>query len=74
MMVLPREGWAGAMLCLVDMFLPAFRPVIGALPFADALRHGTWAQAMRTASMLPRPLVAFCAIGGQALTLLPLSG
>ena len=46
MMVLPPNGWAGAMLCLVAMFLPAFLLVIGPLPFADELRRGISAQAM----------------------------
>jgi chromate transporter len=32
------SGWAGALLALVAIFLPAFLLVIGALPFWDALR------------------------------------
>lgn len=33
------NGWAGATLCLIAIFLPAFLLVIGALPFWDALRR-----------------------------------
>jgi chromate transporter len=40
------NGWAGALLCLVAMFLPAFLLVIGPLPFWDALRQRAWAQSM----------------------------
>jgi chromate transporter len=39
------NGWLGAILCLVAMFLPAFLLVIGPLPFWNELRHRTWAQA-----------------------------
>jgi len=39
------NGWAGAILCLVAMFLPAFLLVIGPLPFWDELRRRSWAQA-----------------------------
>jgi chromate transporter len=39
------NGWAGAILCLVAMFLPAFLLVIGPLPFWDDLRRRPWAQA-----------------------------
>ena len=39
------NGWAGASLCLLAMFLPAFLLVIGPLPFWDALRRRPWAQA-----------------------------
>ena len=42
----PPNGWVGALLCLVGMFLPAFLLVIGTLPFWDALRRRAWAQAM----------------------------
>jgi chromate transporter len=45
-MNLPPDGWAGAMLCLAAMFLPAFLLVIGSLPFWDALRRRAWAQSM----------------------------
>jgi chromate transporter len=42
----PRpNGWAGAALCLVAMFLPSFLLVIGALPFWEALRNKPAAQA-----------------------------
>jgi chromate transporter len=40
----PPNGWQGAMLCLVAMFLPAFLLVIGPLPFWDALRRRPSAQ------------------------------
>jgi len=39
------NGWQGAILCLVAMFLPAFLLVIGPLPFWDGLRRRPWAQA-----------------------------
>ncbi|MGD0026963.1 MAG: chromate efflux transporter [Xanthobacteraceae bacterium] len=39
------NGWVGAILCLVAMFLPAFLLVIGPLPFWDELRRRSWAQA-----------------------------
>jgi len=38
------NGWAGAILCLAAMFLPAFLLVIGALPFWTTLRRQSWAQ------------------------------
>jgi chromate transporter len=38
------NGWLGAGLCLVAMFLPAFLLVIGPLPFWDDLRRQPWAQ------------------------------
>jgi chromate transporter len=38
------NGWQGAILCLVAMFLPAFLLVIGPLPFWDDLRRRAWAQ------------------------------
>jgi chromate transporter len=41
----PPNGWAGAILCLVAMFLPAFLLVIGPLPFWDELRRRPAAQA-----------------------------
>ena len=103
------NGWAGAVLCLVAMFLPAFLLVIGPLPFWDALRRRPAAQAalrgvnaavvglllaalynpvwtsgitsagdfaLGVAAFLllfmwktpPWLVVAFCAIGGAALT------
>jgi chromate transporter len=40
----PPNGLAGAALCLVAMFLPAFLLVIGPLPFWDELRRQPWAQ------------------------------
>jgi chromate transporter len=106
------NGWVGALLCLVAMFLPAFLLVIGPLPFWDALRRQSWAQAAlrgvnaavvglllaalyhpvwtsgianagdfalgAMAFLLlfmwktpPWLVVAFCALGGAALTLVP---
>jgi chromate transporter len=41
----PPNGWLGAALCLVAMFLPAFLLVIGPLPFWDDLRRRPAAQA-----------------------------
>jgi chromate transporter len=39
------NGWIGAGVCLLAMFLPAFLLTIGPLPFWDALRRRSWAQA-----------------------------
>jgi chromate transporter len=39
------NGWLGASLCLVAIFLPSFLLGIGALPFWDALRSQPMAQA-----------------------------
>ncbi|WP_414474652.1 chromate efflux transporter [Microvirga sp. M2] len=39
------NGWAGAALCLVAIFLPSFLLVVGALPFWDDLRRTPMAQA-----------------------------
>jgi len=33
------DGWSGAVLCLVAIFLPSFLLVVGALPFWDLLRN-----------------------------------
>jgi chromate transporter len=42
------NGWAGAALALVAVFLPSFLLVIGALPFWDALRaHARFQAALR---------------------------
>lgn len=38
------NGWAGAALCLVAIFLPSFLLVIGVLPFWDGLRRRMWVQ------------------------------
>jgi chromate transporter len=38
------NGWAGATLCLIAVFLPSFLLVIGALPFWDHLRTRPGAQ------------------------------
>ncbi len=42
------NGWVGASLCLVAVFLPSFLLVIGALPFWDQLRRRRWAQSALT--------------------------
>jgi chromate transporter len=39
------NGWVGAALCLVAVFLPSFLLVFGALPFWDRLRRRAGAQA-----------------------------
>jgi chromate transporter len=39
------NGWQGAILCLVAMFLPAFLLVIGPMPFWNEMRRRPWAQA-----------------------------
>jgi chromate transporter len=39
------NGWLGAAICLVAVFLPAFLLTLGALPFWDALRRQPTAQA-----------------------------
>jgi chromate transporter len=39
------NGWAGAVLCLVAVFLPSFLLVLGALPFWEDLRRKPAAQA-----------------------------
>jgi chromate transporter len=39
------NGWVGAMLCLVAIFLSSFLLVVGALPFWEALRRQQLAQA-----------------------------
>jgi chromate transporter len=39
------NGWAGAVICLVAVFLPSFLLVIGALPFWETLRHRPALQA-----------------------------
>ncbi|MBE1108952.1 chromate transporter, partial [Escherichia coli] len=33
------NGWSGALLCLLAIFLPSFLLVAGALPFWERLRH-----------------------------------
>jgi chromate transporter len=108
----PPNGWQGALLCLIAMFLPAFLLVIGPLPSWDDLRRRSWAQSMLrgvnaavvglllaalynpvwtsgitsasdfalgiAAFVLlfmwrtpPWLVVAFCALGGAALALVP---
>ena len=39
------NGWQGAIICLVAVFLPSFLLVIGALPFWEELRRRATAQA-----------------------------
>jgi chromate transporter len=39
------NGWLGAVICLVAVFLPSFLLVIGALPFWEELRRRKMAQA-----------------------------
>lgn len=41
----PPNGWVGASICLVAIFLPGLLLVIGALPFWDAFRKRPLAQA-----------------------------
>jgi chromate transporter len=43
-MTLPPNGWLGALICLIAIFLPSFLLVIGMLPFWDALRRLSVAQ------------------------------
>jgi chromate transporter len=45
-MSVPPNGWLGAIICLVAVFLPSFLLVIGALPFWEELRRRASAQAM----------------------------
>jgi chromate transporter len=42
------NGWRGATICLVGIFLPSFFLVIGAMPFWENLRRGATAQAALT--------------------------
>jgi chromate transporter len=42
------NGWAGAAICLVAIFLPSFLLVIGVLPFWQALRGKPFAQSALT--------------------------
>lgn len=39
------NGWIGAAICLIAVFLPSFLLVVGALPFWEELRHRPMAQA-----------------------------
>ena len=45
-MNLPPNGWIGALICLVAIFLPSFLLVIGTLPFWDSLRRLPAAQSV----------------------------
>src|SRR5690606_37474228 len=40
------NGWFGAVIALIGIFLPGLLLVVGALPFWDALRGKAWAQAL----------------------------
>jgi chromate transporter len=40
------NGWVGATICLVAVFLPSFLLIVGALPFWDDLRRRPWAQSV----------------------------
>jgi hypothetical protein len=44
-MSLSPNGWKGALICLVAIFLPSFLLVIGALPFWEDLRRRSGARA-----------------------------
>lgn len=44
-MTSPPNGWVGAVLCLVAIYLPSLLLVIGVLPFWDGLRRSAWTQA-----------------------------
>src|SRR5215471_19012256 len=44
-MQLPPNGWLGALICLLSIFLPSFLLLIGALPFWDTLRRRDAVQA-----------------------------
>jgi len=39
------NGWIGAGICLIAVFLPSFLLVVGSLPFGEELRHRPQAQA-----------------------------
>ncbi|TDR94184.1 chromate efflux transporter [Enterovirga rhinocerotis] len=39
------NGLIGAMICLIVIFVPGFLLLAGAIPFWNALRHQSWAQA-----------------------------
>ncbi len=41
----PPDGWVGATLCLVSIFVPSFLLVFGALPFWEQFRHSVHTQA-----------------------------
>jgi len=38
------DGWTGALICLLGIFLPSFLLVVGVLPFWDVLRGKTWVR------------------------------
>jgi chromate transporter len=44
-MSLPPNGWLGALICLVAIFLPSFLLVLGVLPFWEDLRRRSGARA-----------------------------
>jgi chromate transporter len=35
------NGWIGGFICLAAIYLPSFLLLLGALPFWDAIRHGS---------------------------------
>ncbi len=79
----PPNGWAGAMLCLVAIYLPSLLLVIGVLPFWDGLRRSVWTQAALrgvTAAVVGLLIAAFyqsmwaVAIRGSADFALALAG
>ncbi|HYS48686.1 MAG TPA: chromate efflux transporter, partial [Xanthobacteraceae bacterium] len=41
----PPNGWLGALICLLAIFLPSFLLLVGALPFWDGLRQRAGVQA-----------------------------
>ncbi len=41
----PPNGWLGALICLLAIFLPSFLLLVGALPFWDGLRQRVGVQA-----------------------------
>jgi chromate transporter len=43
-MMVPPNGWAGGLICLVAIFLPSFLLVIGVLPLWNELSQAAWAQ------------------------------
>jgi chromate transporter len=53
----PPNGWLGAIVCLIAIFLPSFLLVIGALPFWDAVRHMPTAPTT-TADSLNRSMIS----------------
>ena len=44
-MNLPPNGWSGALICLIAIFVPSFLLIFGALPFWEQLRRSAHTQA-----------------------------